>query len=265
MSDQPPDWPGRRGAGQPRSHAGGHRQASGIVESPSPVQAPQPTGRHATKGNPRRWRLPAFIAGVTVLGPAAVFIAVITSGGHGPSASRPSGATAPANAPVSSGTAAPANAPVTGPSASAPWSAGCQSQLAAWRGTGAGGQLQAVVTEVTIMLQAATSLEPGLSSGAAPAAKVTAFRSAATSLRSATRAAQENLIPACVSGAHPAERAGLTELGGAVADYQNALAAIGGGDYQAAHRNIQAGITAIQSGSAEVAKAAADVSRYGSR
>jgi hypothetical protein len=96
-------------------------------------------------------------------------------------------------------------------------------------------------------------------------AKVTAFRSAATSLRTATRAAQQNLIPACVSGAHLAEGAALTELGGAVAHYQDALVAIGGGDYQAAHRNIQAGITAMQAGSAKVTTAAADVSRYGSR
>jgi hypothetical protein len=194
-----------------------------------------------------------FIAGVGILVPVAVFIGVITTGGHSPAASLPSGATSPANALVA------------GPSASAPWSGGCQSQLASWRGTGAGGQLQAVATSTTIMLQEATSLEPLLAPGAPPAAKVTAFRSAATSLRTATRAAQQNLIPACVSGAHLAEGAALTELGGAVARYQDALVAIGGGDYPAAHRNIQAGITAMQAGSAKVTKAAADVSRYGSR
>jgi hypothetical protein len=261
MGDQPPDWPYRQGTGQPRSYANGYGQASGTVESPPPVQAPPRTGRHGAASKPRRWRLPAFIAGVAVLVPVAVFTGVITTGGQSPSASLPSGATAPANAPV----IGPSASSAASSSASAPWSGSCQSKLASWRGTGAGGQLQAVVTAVTIMLQAATSLEPGLSSGAAPADKVTAFRPAVTSLRSVIRAAQENLIPACVSGAHLAEGTGLTELGRAVADYQNALAAIGGGSSQAALRNIRAGITAMQSGSAEMAKATADVNRYGSR
>ena len=257
MSEQPPDRPYHQGTGQPGSHANGHGHASGIAESAPPVQAPPRPGRHVAERKPRSRRLPVFIAGVGILVPVAVFIGVITTGGHSPSASLPSGATSPANALVAG--------PSASPSASAPWSGGCQSQLASWRGTGAGGQLQAVATSTTIMLQEATSLEPLLSPGAPPAAKVTAFRSAATSLRTATRAAQQNLIPACVSGAHLAEGAALTELGGAVARYQDALVAIGGGDYPAAHRNIQAGITAMQAGSAKVTKAAVAVSKYGSR
>ena len=122
-----------------------------------------------------------------------------------------------------------------------------------------------MATNVTILLQAATPLETDLAHGAAPAASVTALRSAANSLGSATRAADRNVILACISGAHPAEVAGLASLGSAVTGFENALSAIGSGDDPTAHGNIRTAITAMQSGSADMAKATADLSRYGAK
>jgi hypothetical protein len=115
------------------------------------------------------------------------------------------------------------------------------------------------------MLQAATPLETDLAHGTAPAASVTALRSADSSLGSATQAAGRNVIPACITGAHQAEVAGLAALGSAVTGFQNALAAIGAGHDQAAHGNIQTAITAMQTGSADMAKATVDVNRYGAK
>jgi hypothetical protein len=45
----------------------------------------------------------------------------------------------------------------------------------------------------------------------------------------------------------------------------NALAAIAAGHDQAAHGNIQTAITAMQTGSADMAKATVDVNRYGAK
>jgi hypothetical protein len=122
-----------------------------------------------------------------------------------------------------------------------------------------------VVTDVTILLQAASSLSTDLKSGTAPPAAVTTLRSATTSLRSATRGADENVIPACISGAHRAEIAGLAALGGAVTGFDSALSAVGSGNDPAAQTDIGAAITSMQTGSADMAKAMVDVNRYGAK
>jgi hypothetical protein len=192
---------------------------------------------------------------------AGIGVGLAVTGGSHPSASLSSGGTAPTDAPT-----AQASASASASGSPAPWaSESCPNQLSSWRGTGAGGQVQAVVTGVTIMLQAATPLETDLAHGTAPAASVTALRSADSSLGSATQAAGRNVIPACITGAHQAEVAGLAALGSAVTGFQNALTAIGAGHDQAAHGNIQTAITAMQTGSADMAKAAVDVNRYGAK
>jgi hypothetical protein len=182
---------------------------------------------------------------------------------------------APASTPARSSAASKASAPASTPARSsaaastpitAPWSStSCPSQLVSWRGTGASGQLQVVVTDLTIVSQAAASLNAGLASGAAPAADVTALRAATTSLNSAAQAAKENLIPGCVSAAYRAEVAGLTDLGGAVAGFDNAIDATGSGDYATAQRGMQTAAASIQSGSAEMASAITGLNRYGTR
>jgi len=134
-----------------------------------------------------------------------------------------------------------------------------------WRSTGAGGQLQVVVTGLTLASQAAASLDADLASGTAPPAAVAALRSAVTSLRSGTQAAGKNLIPGCVSAAHQAEVAGLADLGGAAADFDSAVAAAGSSDYGTARRGIRTAAAAVQSGSAQMAKAIASLNRYGTR
>jgi hypothetical protein len=134
-----------------------------------------------------------------------------------------------------------------------------------WRGTGASGQLQVVVTDLTIVSQAAASLNADLASGAAPAADVTALRAATTSLNSAAQAAKKNLIPGCVSVPYRAEVAGLTDLGGAIAGFDNAIGATGSSDYATAQRGMQTAAASIQSGSAEMASAINGLNRYGTR
>ena len=137
--------------------------------------------------------------------------------------------------------------------------------MVSWRGTGASGQLQVVVTDLTIVSQAAASLNADLASGAAPAADVTALRAATTSLNSAAQAARKNMIPGCVSAPYRAEVAGLTDLGGAVARFDNAIGATGSSDYATAQRGMQTAATSVQSGSAEMAAAITGLSRYGTK
>jgi hypothetical protein len=112
-----------------------------------------------------------------------------------------------------------------------------------------------VVTDITLVTQAAASLNADLRSGTAPSAMVTALNAAATSLRSSTQAATKNLIPGCAAGTHQAEVKGLTDLGDAVGGFGNAVTGAGRGDYGNAQRDLQTGIAAVQSGSAEMAAA----------
>ncbi len=213
-------------------------------------------------GGPRRRRA-VLIGGGALVVVAGIGVGLAVTGGHHPSASLSSGGTAPTAGPTA---LASASASASASGSPAPWaSESCPNQLSSWRGTGAGGQVQAVVTDITILLQAATPLETDLAHGTAPAASVTAVRSAASSLGSSTRAAGQNVIPACISGAHQTEVAGLAALGGAVTGFQNALAAIAAGHDQAAHGNIQSAITAMQTGSADMAKATVDVNRYAAK
>jgi hypothetical protein len=269
--------------GQPPEHSDGHQPAAGLVEAPPRVQGPpwdqEPPrpGRHATPGGPRRRATPGgppapgaprrsravLIGGGALVVVAGIGVGLAVTGGNHPSASLSSGGTAPTDAPTA---AVSVSVSASASGSPAPWaSESCPNQLSSWRGTGAGGQLQAVATNVTILLQAATPLETDLAHGTAPAANVTALRSAANSLGSATRAADRNVIPACISGAHQAEVAGLASLGSAVTGFENALSAIGSGDDPTAHGNIRTAIPAMQSGSADMAKATVDLSRYGAK
>lgn len=247
-----------------------------------------PDGRHATAGRPRKWNRAALIAVGALTVATAVSVGLLATGGHGKHTSLSSEVTAPektlvtpppSSSPATSpATSTPAATPPASPgsqspassaaksTASAPWSsANCPNQLASWRSTGADGQLQVVVTDLTIASQAATSLNADLASGTAPSAAVTALRSAATSLSSSTRAATKNLIPGCVSGAHQAEVTGLTDLGSAVADFGKAVNETGSGDYGTAQHSIRTAVTALQSGSAGMGQAITNLNRYGAK
>ncbi|MGH3223118.1 MAG: hypothetical protein ACRDPY_31255 [Streptosporangiaceae bacterium] len=252
--------------GQPPWHTSGHQHASGLAEAPPHIHTPPGSGRHATPGGPRRPNRAAvratLIGGGALVLVAGAGLGLALTGSHHPSTSTSSGGTAPTNGPTALSTASPA----ASSKAAAPGAVrSCPGQLTAWRSTGAGGQFQVVVTDVTILLQAASSLNADLKSGTAPPAAVTALRSAAKSLRSATRGADENVIPACISGAHRAEVAGLAALGGAVAGFDSALSAIGSGNDPAAQTDIGAAITSMQTGSADIARAMVDVNKYGAK
>jgi hypothetical protein len=90
-------------------------------------------------------------------------------------------------------------------------------------------------------------------------------RTACRSRGRSTQAARKDLIPGCVSGAYQAEVAGLTDLGGAVADFNNAVDETDSGDYGTAQRGMRTAVAAMQSGSAEMATAIAGLNRYGTR
>ena len=225
---------------------------------------------------PRKFNRGALIMVGALTVAVAVSVGLITTTSHGGGMTLAGDANA-ANAPASSSPASSQSSSAPSPSspvspagprstASAPWSSSdCPSQLASWRGTGAGGQLQVVVTDVTIVTQAAASLSTDLQAGTAPAADVTALNSAATSLRSSTQAATKNPIPGCVAGTQPAEAKGLTDLSDAVAGFGSAVTGAGSGDYGTAKRDLQTAVTTVQSGWAEMAAAIAYLNQYGTK
>jgi hypothetical protein len=246
---------------------------------------------------PRKWNRPALIVAGTLTAAVAVSVGLVAAGGHPsdaslsgkvtdstqtPATSSPlasplasssssslASSLAPSDPPSSSARSSSSPSPSAASSSarssgSAPWSsASCPSQLASWRGTGAGGQLQVVVTDLTIASQAAISLRADPASGTIPQSAATALSTASASLRSSTQAAGKNLIPGCVSGAYQAEIAGLTDLGRAVAGFDNAVSETASGDYGTAQQSSQNAVATLQSGSAKMATAMVDVNQYG--
>jgi hypothetical protein len=256
MSDQPPNRP--------------HRQLR----------------NRPTANSPRKWKRATLVVVGTVTVGVGVSAGLVATSGHGTSASLSSDTTAKTNAPLTASSAPSSSAPAAPPSAasrisspasaasqagsrsagSAPWmSTSCPSQMASWRGTGAGGQLQVVVTDLAIVSQAATSLHADPATGTIPPAAVTALRSATASLNASTHAAGKNLIPGCVSSAHQAEVAGLAKLSGAVANFDNAANETGNGKNGTAQSSMQTAVAAMQSGSAEMATAITGVNQYGAK
>jgi hypothetical protein len=255
MSDQPPDRPHRQMRNRP------------------------------TANRPRKWNRATLVVVGTVTVGVGVSAGLVATSGHGTGASLSSDTTAKMNAPLTA-SSAPAPSSSAPPSAasrisspasaasqagsrfagSAPWvSTSCPSQLASWRGTGAGGQLQVVVTDLAIVSQAATSLHADPATGTIPPGAVTALRSATASLNASTQAAGKNLIPGCVSSAHQAEVAGLAKLSGAVANFDNAADQTGSGKNGTAQSSMQTAVAAMQSGSVEMATAIAGVNQYGAK
>lgn len=219
---------------------------------------------------PRKLNRGALVVVGALTVAVAVSVGLITAGSHGGGTTLTGDAntSSPSSSASSSSSSSSSSASSAAPhsTASAPWSStGCPSQLASWRSTGAGGQLQVVVTDVALATQAAASLNADLRSGTAPSASATALNSAATSLRLSTQVAMKNLIPGCAAGTHQAEVKGLTDLGDAVAGFGSAVTGAGRGDYRTAQRELQTGIAAVQSGSTEMAAAIAGLNQQGAK
>jgi hypothetical protein len=224
---------------------------------------------------PRKLSRPALIVAGTLTVAVGVSVVLAATSGHKNEASLSSKVADSTQAPTTSSSSSSSNpvsssaaAAVAGPrsSGSAPWSSNsCPSQMTSWRSTGAGGQLQVVVTDLTIALQAATSMRADPASGTIPQAAVTALNSANASLRVSTQAAGKNLIPGCVSGANRAEVAALTDLGRAVAGFDNAVSQSASGNYGAAQLTSQTAVAALQTGSAKMATAIVDANGYGTK
>ena len=237
-------------------------------------------------GTPRKWNRPALIATGVLTVAVGAAAAIAATSGHSSgtslsskvadsaqtptSASSSSSSSLASSDPPSSSSQLPSSQASSqassGSSGSAPWSStSCPSQMASWRSTGAGGQLQVVVTDLTIASQAAISMRADPASGIIPQAAVTALNSAAASLRVSTQAAGKNLIPGCVSGAYQAEVAGLTDLGRAVAGFDSAVSESASGAYGTAQQSSQTAVAALQSASAKIATAIVDVNQYGTK
>jgi hypothetical protein len=262
MSDQPPDRPRRELEDGPAASGPRKRNRAVLITAGTlTVAVAVAIGVDAASGQSNRASLSSEVKAPasTLVTPSSAAAAAAAAASTSARSSAASKASAPAS--TSARSSAATSAPTT-----APWSStSCPSQLVSWRGTGASGQLQVVVTDLTIVSQAAASLNADLASSAAPAADVTALRAATTSLNSAAQAAKKNLIPGCVSAAYRAEVAGLTDLGGAVAGFDNAIGATGSSDYATAQRGMQTAAASIQSGSAEMASAITGLNRYGTR
>ena len=264
MSDQPPDRPRRQLEDGPTASRPRKRNRAVLITAGTlTVAVAVAIGVDAASGQSNRASLSSEVKAPanTLVTPSSAEAKASTSAPASTSARSSAASKASAPASTSARSSAAASAPTT-----APWSsASCPSQLVSWRGTGASGQLQVVVTDLTIVSQAAASLNADLASGAAPAADVTALRAATTSLNSAAQAARKNMIPGCVSAPYRAEVAGLTDLGGAVAGFDNAIGATGSSDYATAQRGMQTAATSVQSGSAEMAAAITGLNRYATK
>lgn len=264
MSDQPPDGPHRQLEDRPAASGPRKRNRAVLITAGTlTVAVAVAIGVDAASGQSNRASLSSDVKVPTNTLVTPSSAAAKASASAPASTSARSSAAARASAPpgASARSSAAASTPNT-----APWaSASCPSQLLSWRSTGASGQLQVVVTDLTIVTQAAASLNADLAAGSAPAADVTALRAAATSLNSAAQAAKKNMIPGCVSAPYRAEVAGLTDLGGAIAGFNNAIGATGSSDYATAQRGMQTAATSVQSGSAEMAAAITGLNRYGTK
>lgn len=262
MSDQPPDRPHRELEDRPAASGPRKRNRAVLITAGTlTVAVAVAIGVDAASGQSNRASLSSEVKAPanTLVTPSSAAAKASAPASTSARSSAASKASAPA--PTSARSSAAASAPAV-----APWSStSCPSQLVSWRSTGASGQLQVVVTDLTIVSQAAASLNADLASGTVPAADVTALRAASTSLNSAAQAAKKNLIPGCVSAAYRAEVAGLTDLGGAVAGFNNAVGAAGSSNYASAQRGVQTAAASIQSGSAEMASAITGLNRYGTR
>lgn len=260
MSDQPPDRPHRQLEDRPAASGPRKRNRAVLIAAGTlTVAVAVAIGVDAASGQSNRASLSSEVKAPsnTLVTPSSAAAKASTSARSSAAASALGSAPTSASARSS----AAASTPTT-----APWaSTSCPSQLVSWRSTGASGQLQVVVTDLTIVTQAAASLNAELASGSAPAAEVTALRAATTSLNSAAQAAKKNLIPGCVSAPYRAEVAGLTDLGSAVAGFNNAIGATGSSDYATAQRGMQTAATSVQSGSAEMAAAITGLNRYGTK
>ena len=258
MSDQPPDRPHRQLEDRPAASGPRKRNRAVLITAGTlTVAVAVAIGVDAASGQSNRASLSSDVKAPT--NTLATPSSAAASASTRSSAAASALGSAPTSAPARSSAAA-------SPPTTAPWaSTSCPSQLVSWRSTGASGQLQVVVTDLTIVTQAAASLNADLASGSAPAADVTALRAATTSLNSAAQAAKKNLIPGCVSAPYRAEVAGLTVLGGAVAGFNNAIGATGSSDYATAQRGMQTAATSVQSGSAEMAAAITGLNRYGTK
>lgn len=102
-----------------------------------------------------------------------------------------------------------------------------------------------------------------ISLGDDPSADGATLQSAAASLQSDTQAAEGNLLPDCIPGAHQAEGAGLADFNNSAIDCETAISQIGSGDYAIATGDLQAASSAMQSGDTEIQTATSDVKSYG--
>lgn len=150
-------------------------------------------------------------------------------------------------------------APAVASSTAAP-SQDCQTQLSAWRGSGAP-QLQSVADDLTKVGNDGVSLAAALQSGNETAAE-SALQTNAATMQSDIQAVQSNLPPSCVPGLRADVSAAMTNLNTEAIDQGQAATAAANGNYDLADGNVQAGNTAMSAGIAKLKVANDDMTAF---
>jgi len=152
-------------------------------------------------------------------------------------------------------------APVT-PEASARAYSACQVQAAAWRHSGGQAKFTAVQRDLFGEQNALQALTAAIGGGAALSGPVAALKFAAASMRSATRAVQANLPPACIPHMRRDARAVMTDYAKAARYCQDAIREVSGQSYTVAVTDIRAAKKAQGAGSAKMNTALADLKAF---
>ena len=130
--------------------------------------------------------------------------------------------------------------------------------MTTWFNGGGGDQLKAIGTDSdTIATDVQAYVAGNLADG-------TTLQADDVTFQADIQAAQANLPPAGIPGLRADYNAALTRDNAAATDLNNAVIAANSGEYNGAVADVEAGITAMNNGSAKLSAATADVNAYNS-
>jgi hypothetical protein len=131
-------------------------------------------------------------------------------------------------------------------------------QMTAWFNGGGSAQLKAISNDTgTLQTDMQAYVAGNLTDG-------TTLQADDATFQSDVQAAQANLPPAGVPGLRSDYNAALTYYNTSATDLNNAVIAANSGEYNGAVADVEAGITAMNNGSAKLSAATADVNAYNS-
>ncbi|HTX28988.1 MAG TPA: hypothetical protein VME19_18450 [Streptosporangiaceae bacterium] len=155
-----------------------------------------------------------------------------------------------------------AAASTVAPSASDSSTADCRSQAISWRDNGGLSQLDAVITDIGTVQEAATALSNGLWPGGPAAQDEAALKTAAASLKAGAHTAQANLPPSCVPNLGTDEGTALNDASKAAIDCENAVSELGSGNSSVGTDDLDAANAAMTASRSKLQAAASDVQAF---